>query len=397
MIAETSTWRAAGGWVPSVPEPDGRAAIVLVAGDREALAAAAECDADPLGDLGRAWAGTGAGVLGWSTAGHTLDGQPSDGAVAVLTLRFDDVQVRSASTSLTDCGTARRAGRELADALAAPDLRVVLVVADGLRVNGSILAAGIADVLPDVPVLGVLAADGDRYGATWTLCDGVASDDAIVAVGLCGDALELHQGVAAGWHPVGPERLVTSSHGNVVHEIDGAPPAELYREYLGALADEFVANGSMLPLEVRDLDDRRTLRSLRAVRDDGSIVVSGDVAQGASVRLLRASAADLLLDAELAGKAAWMDGPAAALVISSAGRRRVLGERADDEALAALGSMPAGMPSLAAWTYGALVHDGELTDVHDESICVVTLRERDPGRAAVAADTPFDAEEHTTS
>lgn len=147
----------------------------------------------------------------------------------------------------------------------------------------------------------------------------------------------------------------------------------------------------MLPLEVRDLDDRRSLRSLRDVRPDGSIVVSGDVAQGAVVRLLRASAADLLLDAELAGKAAWMDRPAAALVLSTAGRRRVLGERADDEVAAALGALPPGTPSLAAWTYGALVHDGQRTDVHDESICVVTLCER------MTTPTPTESEEHTTA
>jgi hypothetical protein len=391
VIAETSTWRAVGGWVPAVPEPDGRAAVVLVAGDRDTLAAATEQGADPLGDLGRAWADTDAGVLGWSTAGQTTGDEPTDVGLVVLTLRFDTVGVRTASTSITESGTARRAGRRLAEGLAAPDLRVVLVVADGLGVNGSSLASGLADVLPDVPVIGVLAGDGHRYASTWTFDGGRAAADAIVAVGLCGDALELHQGVSAGWHPVGPERLVTSSHGNVVHEIDGAPPAALYRDYLGALADDIVANGSMLPLEVRDLDERRSLRSLRDVRPDGSIVVSGDVAQGAVVRLLRASAADLLLDAELAGKAAWMDRPAAALVLSTAGRRRVLGERADDEVAAALGALPPGTPSLAAWTYGALVHDGQRTDVHDESICVVTLCER------TTTPTPTESEEHTTA
>jgi NAD(P)-dependent dehydrogenase (short-subunit alcohol dehydrogenase family) len=124
------------------------------------------------------------------------------------------------------------------------------------------------------------------------------------AVGLYGDQLEIAHGAGAGWTPVGPERLVTKTIGNVIHELDGQTATERYCDYLGPLADDLVANSSMLPMEVRDLDDHVTVRSPRRFHADGSVAMSGDVPQGATVRLLRASPADLAHDAALLAPAA---------------------------------------------------------------------------------------------
>ena len=360
--------------------------MVLLMGDRAAVDDAAGLGLDPVGELAATWDGH--GLLGWSTDGQAIGGRILDGALVATVVRFDSTTVRSASAAIRTAGSARRAGRDVAEALAEPDLRVVVLAADGVQANGSAVAAGITDVLPDVQVVGVLAADGARYERAWTVVAGAAEAGHVCAVGLYGDHLEIAQGAGSGWTPVGPERLVTATIGNVIHELDGQTATDLYRDYLGPLADDLVANSSMLPMEVRDLDDHVTVRSPRRFHPDGSVAMSGDVPQGATVRLLRATPADLAHDATLAAKAAHLDGAGLCLVVSAAGRRRVLGQRAEDELDAVVSAMPASVPVVACWSYGALAPTELGLDVVDESICVTTLGERPATGPADTPDTP---------
>jgi len=350
--------------------------MVLVMGDREALDDAAALGVDPIRDLTTAWQGH--GVLGWSTDGQALGGRLLDRTLVVCVVRFDTTTVRSATTALETTGTARRAGRRIAEALAQPDLRLVLVAADGMRMNGSSIADGITDVLPDVDVVGVLAGDGARYERSWTIAGGAVQERHLCAVGLYGTQLEIGHGMGTGWHPLGPERVVTNSHGHLIRELDGSTPAELYRDYLGPLTDELLANASMLPMAVRDLDGLVAVRSPRRFHDDGSVAMSGDVAQGSSARLLRASAADLVYDATLAAKQAQIDETSLCLVISSSGRRRVLGERVEDELDAVIEALPPDTPVVACWAYGALATTDRGIDLVDHAIFVTTMREISP-------------------
>ncbi|MCX6519979.1 MAG: FIST C-terminal domain-containing protein [Actinobacteria bacterium] len=388
MIAETFTWRAADGWSPAAPAPDGRASLVLLMGDRGVIDTATELGLDPLGELAAVWDGH--GLLGWSTDGQAIGGVVHDDALVATVVRFDSTRVHSATAALRTAGSARRAGRDVAETLAEAeaDLRVVMVAADGVLLNGSAIAAGITDVLPDVQVIGVLAADGSRYERAWTLVSGAAESGHVCAVGLYGDRLEIAHGAGTGWTPVGPERLVTNTIGNVIHELDGQTATELYRDYLGPLADDLVANSSMLPMEVRDLDDHVTVRSPRRFHADGSVAMSGDVPQGATVRLLRASPADLAHDAALAAKAAHLDDAGLCLVVSAAGRRRVLGQRVEDELDAVIDAMSPATPVVACWAYGALAPTELGLDVVDETICITTVRER----PVSSPDLPHDAD-----
>ena len=348
--------------------------MVLVMGDREILDAALSLGLDPIGELTATWHGH--GVLGWSTDGQAIGDRLADQTLVACVVRFDATTVRSTTTALETTGTARRAGRRIATALAQPDLRLVLLAADGMRMNGSEIAAGIDDVSPGVDVIGVMAGDGSRYERSWTIAGGAARERHLCAVGLYGTQLEIGHGTGTGWHPLGPERTVTNSHGNLIRELDGCTPAAHYRNHLGSLTDELLANASMLPMAVRDLDGLVSVRSPRRFHDDGSVAMSGDIAQGSSARLLRASAADLAHDATLAAKQARIDGASLALVVSSSGRRRVLGERVEDELDAVVDVLGYDVPVVSSWAYGVITATDHGVDIADQTICVTTLRER---------------------
>jgi hypothetical protein len=72
-----------------------------------------------------------------------------------------------------------------------------------------------------------------------------------IALGFYGDRLHFGLSVTEGWHPFGPDRLITKSHKNVLYEIDGRPALALYKQYLGEHAAGLPVAGLMFPLELR--------------------------------------------------------------------------------------------------------------------------------------------------
>lgn len=385
MIVETVTWREHAGWSGEVPEPDDRASMVLVLAD-DAVIDAVD---DPLGRIHATWRGH--AVVGCSTAGQFAGAEVIDGGLVAVVVRLDNSEVRAVHVDLALSGGARRAGRDVAELLDATGLRSIMLLADGLGTDGSLLAAGIADVCPDLEVWGALAGDGTRFTHTWNVVDGATVTGMVSAVGWYGDALEITHGRGDGWHPLGPERIVTGSIGRVVHHLDGRAPLALYEDYLGPLSVDLPASGSYLPMSVRDLDDRRVTRSPVGVdRGDGSMTMAGDVTQGATAQLLRGSADGLLHGAVLAAKAARVDTgvhePHLALAFSGVGRRMSLGERADEEPELVQATLGADAALVGCWTYGELGPDAGLAphtdapagrnDVHNQTMTITTLRER---------------------
>jgi hypothetical protein len=121
------------------------------------------------------------------------------------------------------------AGMRLGTRLAPHCPRLVLVLSDGLAVNGTDLVRGLAESLPhDTMIVGGLAADGDRFARTWVLVDGAPASGHVTAIGLSGP-LVLGAGSQGGWDVFGPERRVTRAQGNVLYELDGKPALVLYK------------------------------------------------------------------------------------------------------------------------------------------------------------------------
>ncbi|MGD9997742.1 MAG: FIST signal transduction protein [Ilumatobacteraceae bacterium] len=380
MIAATATWAAGSGWSPGLPlPPDGAADTERVLAIAFADQVAISHPDQPLAALAAAWSGR--SLVGCSTAGQICGDRLQDRSVVVVTLQFESTVVRCAHADLARSGSSRRAGRELAETLAEPGLAGVLVLADGLSINGTALAEGIADVVPDVAVGGGLAADGDTFGHTFTIVDGELVEGHATAVGFIGDDLELGFGTQAGWQPFGPDRLVTRSFGNVLYELDGMPASDVYLRYLGHSPATLPASGWAVPLAMTDLDGRTVLRSARAVHEtEGSLTFTGDVAQGSTIRLSRGTIDSLVDAAAIAAKQASTGHERLALVFGSAGRRTVLGECTEDELAAAAGALAPEVELAGFYGYGELAPSDGCNDVHDQTITVVTIGERSLAR-----------------
>ncbi len=87
-------------------------------------------------------------LVGCSTAGEIHGAQVCDGTVSVAVARFERTELAYAQARVDDAAGSRGAGEAIARALLRPDLRAVLVLSDGLHVNGTALVEGLNAVLP---------------------------------------------------------------------------------------------------------------------------------------------------------------------------------------------------------------------------------------------------------
>ena len=85
-------------------------------------------------------------VIGCSTAGEIHGSEISDDSLVVAAVRFKKTPIRMAQAVARDPQESYAAGIAIASQLNRPSLRAVLVLSDGLHVNGSELVNGLNEV-----------------------------------------------------------------------------------------------------------------------------------------------------------------------------------------------------------------------------------------------------------
>lgn len=274
----------------------------------------------------------------------------------------------------------------LAEQLTREDLKAILVLSDGLNVNGSELVKGFNSALPEsVVVTGGLAGDGDRFKRTWVVGEGRPRSGIVSAVALYGDHVSVGHGSKGGWDLFGPERRVTRSRGNVLHELDGRPALALYKQYLGERASGLPATALLFPLALRagSADKKVVVRTVLSVDEtDQSMTFAGDIPQGHLAQLMRANFERLIEGASLAA-ASTLPPPGSqaaqtlAIAISCVGRRLVLGERTEEEIEATLTGLPAGTKQIGFYSYGEISpYTTGHCDLHNQTMTLTTISER---------------------
>ncbi len=277
--------------------------------------------------------------VGCTTAGEISSQGVADGTCVVTAVRFDSSHVVESSTVLNGMADSFAAGQRLGQQLPSKDLKAVLVLGQGVAINGSELIAGLASVLgADVPITGGLAGDAAAFKESWVLNGNGVHNDQLVCVGLYGDKLSYAHGSFGGWQPFGPARKVTRSEQNILYELDGEPALEVYKRYLGEHAKDLPASGLLFPFAMLDSDHSEVglIRTILGVDEvAGSMTLAGDIESAGYLRLMHASTDALVDGAESAAQAAqkmWAgSGASLAILVSCVGRKLVMGGRVDEE------------------------------------------------------------------
>jgi hypothetical protein len=238
----------------------------------------------------------GAPLCGCSAEGtiSSDDTDESNYSVVVLAISSDELRWRNGlATGLST--DSRAAGQLIAQSLASDvsaDAVGLFVFPDGTTVNFDDFFAGLEGALSSdqfLPLWGGGAGDNLALVQTYQYCDDEIASDGVAYALLSG---EVHSAsaIGVGYLPIGGERKVTRSQGNVIYEIDGKPALEMLQEYLPDrdLAEDWrrYAHSCVLCLRApRYMKGEeyvvRTILSLDAT--DGSATVQTEVPEGTSV------------------------------------------------------------------------------------------------------------------
>ncbi len=324
-------------------------------------------------------------IVGCSSAGEIAGVRVLDDSVTATAITFDNSHATIAGVQLTEAADGEALGSLLASRLPAQDLVHVLVLSEGLNVNGSALVCGLAAGLPaGVAITGGLAGDDVRFERTAVCIDGPATTAQIAAIGLYGPQLRIGHGSLGGWDSFGPERQITRARGNVLYELDGESALDLYKRYLGDDAAGLPAAGLNFPLAIRaaNPDSTPVVRTILAVDEQArSMTFAGDVPTGWRARLMQATFERLLDGATGAARASRphpdCDKTDLAILISCVGRKLVLKQRVEEEIEAVREVLGKNTALTGFYSYGEIAPLAPATrsELHNQTMTITTISE----------------------
>jgi len=279
-------------------------------------------------------------LVGCTTAGEISSVAVTNKTSIVTAIHFDSATFKVVTSDLNKMEDSYQTGHELAVQLQSPALRAVILLGQGVNINGSALIEGMTEVLgTTLPITGGLAGDEGAFTKTYTLSSSGISTSTNIAIGFVGDKLLFSHGSFGGWKPFGPTRKVTKCLGNVLYELDDKPALDVYKRYLGEYAKDLPGSGLLFPFEMLS-DSRESLGQIRTIlgvnEEDGSLILAGAINPDGYLRLMHAHTNDLVDGAETAANAiiegtSSVMGQALGLLVSCVGRKLVMGGRVDEE------------------------------------------------------------------
>jgi hypothetical protein len=243
---------------------------------------------------------TGGASLSGCSAEGTINGDEIDESgfsVVVTAISSNELHwTNGLATGLED--DPRAVGKQVAQELLphlSSDTIGLFVFPDGFTENFDHFIAGLEGNLPSerfLPMWGGGAANNfNREEPTYQYCDDEVIFGGVSYALLSGEA----QTAWANSHsliPIGGERIVTRSQGNVIYEIDGQPAVEVLKEYLpeqALVADrDWLRYAISLALLFRApsymKDEEYVVRGVPQLSlTDGSITVQTEVEEGTSI------------------------------------------------------------------------------------------------------------------
>jgi len=332
MKSEQMIYSTAKGWEKTGDHTIGNSAnIVFLFGSRELLK-----DKGTLDEVRKAYPI--AQIVGCSTSGDICSNLILDDNIVCTAVWFEKTTVEIVSETVNSMEESYSIGQEIACKLNHEGLAHVMILAEGLKINGSELTKGINHELCNrIPVTGGLAGDQNLFAETVVVHNQPGVTNKVLAIGFYGEHVKIGYGSVGGWDSFGVDREVTKSNGNILYELDGQPALQLYKRYLGDHVAGLPASALLFPLSLRlPGTETSVVRTILSVNEEeGSMVFAGDIPQGENVRLMKASSDKLIGGASDAAemslqKLSGME-PDLAILISCVGRKLVLKKRTEEE------------------------------------------------------------------
>ena len=229
------------------------------------------------------------------------------------------------------------------------------VLADGVKADGSKVVAGLSSAL-NIPFFGGLTGDDRKFTGSRIIINGKEMEDAVGVLTASGD-IAFSINAASGWTPIGSLGKVDDCIDNSIKRISGMSAQAFMKEQLGKPLGE--ADLGIIPLAIYHEKDNEQFCLRTPSHFDsstGAITMFGGIEQGASVRVCTATREEVINGVKKAmdGVSPWGFTPAAALVISCAGRKWLLENRGDEEVEQVFASLGRKIPLIGFPSFGEI-------------------------------------------
>ncbi len=303
-------------------------------------------------------------LVGGSSAGEILPDGPTSHSCVVLAVGDDDMEVASGIGVGLDRDP-RLAGHEAAlqafRKFQGKTRSGFLLFGDGLLTGYAEVIHGIQEVLGTKSLIaGGLMADDLRFTQTYQYADEQAFSRSVVGL-LLGGSCTIGVGLEHGFAPISRPLRVTASSANTLQKLDGHPASDVYEEYFGPEAmdsirqEGFIRQLIAYPLGIQlASSDEFLLRNVRGLEADGSLMYTGEIPEGSTVRLMIGSKELALEAAARATQTALrpLSKVRFVLVFDSVARRTLLGSDATREIQQIRKMIGTSTPLIGCYTYG---------------------------------------------
>lgn len=323
-------------------------------------------------------------ILGSSTSGEIQNAEINDNSIVCMVIRFEHTRLKLVSTPV-NFETSLQAGKKLAEALAAPDLKNIVLLTEGLDVDGSELIKELDQTLKNknmnTAIVGGMAGDGSRFVNTFLINDTSVKTHQAVALGLYGEKVHMFSGTGTGWAPFGPLRYVTKAERNTVFEIDGVPALKLYKEYLKEDAQNLPVSGVLFPLGISWGEKENIVRSVARIDEaNNALIFASKIPEKTQVQLMHSNVMKLIDAAEDALKDCSLNftngQPTAALIISCIGRRMIMGQKTEDEISIIKELLPNDAEICGFYSYGEYSPTAsKRNELHNQTMTLIVFQE----------------------
>jgi hypothetical protein len=323
-----------------------------------------------------------ASIMGCSTAGEISGIKVNDDSVSLTAIELEKTVHNLEKVEVNSMDESFNSGALLGNKLKAKGLQHVMVLSDGLNVNGADLVDGLKSVLKNTSITGGLAGDSGDFSETFVVANDTIANKVIVGIGFYGNDLNVGFSSKGGWDSFGIDRLVTKSKKNVLYELDGLPALELYKTFLGENAKKLPSSGLLFPLSMRVNDhDIPVVRTILGINEeDQSLTFAGNIPEGSYVRLMKANIDRLIDGAEDSAKSAFKtskENSQLAILISCVGRRFVLKQLVEEEVEVVQDIMGTNSKITGFYSYGEIAPFGKFSpcELHNQTMTITTLSE----------------------
>lgn len=300
---------------------------------------------------------------GIQLVGCTTDGELSsslgfaEDSLTLMAFVSDTVEIRAgAGRAAFPRGEA--AGRDAAASAQAGMVRrlgqekVAIILADPFKSGVSGVDKGLQAVLgKGFPVVGGVSAAHSKQRSTFQFYNDEVLTDSVVLLLFAGPVV-YSSGIRGGHSPLGPKELVTKARGNVLYEIGHRPAVEYFDKYIGD-CDLFM--NYCLAVHQQDGEGFFVCSAPASDRAAGTVTLNGYAPEGSMVQIGTADKATLLQSCQESLRqalASYPGGrPAAALLVSCAGRKLIMGSQAARELQTVKRQLPA-VPFTGFYSYG---------------------------------------------